>query len=63
MANWEIVEENGKFDVRCNKHSFAYDCDDVEEAVARIKRSRKFSQGDKVIVVDASGYRTNLKRL
>jgi hypothetical protein len=65
MANkWELETNlNGTIDVRLNRHGFAYDCDDEREALARIRRSRKFADGDVITLADQSGYRTRLKRM
>lgn len=60
MADWQIEFYRGKVDVRCNRRAFAYDLDDLDEAVQRIRRSRKFSPGDKVVVIEENGARRTI---
>lgn len=60
MSTWEIEFYRGKVDVRCNRRAFAYDLDDLEEAERKITRSRKFSPGDKVVVIEENGARRTI---
>ena len=61
MTKWLIRDEGtGTVDVLKDRKSFAYDLNDVDEAVAHIKRHRYYDKGDKIEVVEPDGYRHRL---
>jgi hypothetical protein len=61
MNKWIIEEYEGKVDVLFNRHPFRYDCDDMEEALHAIKRSKKFEPLDSIVFIDNSGYRKKVQ--
>jgi hypothetical protein len=61
MTKWLIHNEGtGTVDVLKDRKSFAYDLDDVDEALYRIKRHRQYDKSDTIEVVDPDGYRHRL---
>jgi len=65
MADYRIEQPSAaspKVDITKDRRAFAYDCDDVEEAVARIIRDRGFDrEGDQVTLIHPDGYPERLK--
>jgi hypothetical protein len=67
ITTWTIEEFHRAgtvlFDVKRNGRAFKYDLDDVQDAVRAIRRSRKFEEGDKLILIDETGYRSSLRTI
>jgi hypothetical protein len=61
VTDWIIEEYRGKVDVRCNRRAFLYDLDDLDEALSRIRRSKKYARGDKVVYIEDNGSRRTLR--
>jgi hypothetical protein len=61
VNKWVVEEYSGKVDVFLNRHPFQYDCDDMEEAIQAIKRSKKFGPLDSIVFIDNSGYRKKVQ--
>jgi len=59
---WMIEEFGGKYDVKLNRHSTnIIDCDDIEEALTRLKRSKRYKKGDTIMSVDHTGYQQRIR--
>lgn len=50
------IGDEGLCDVRRDRRAFAYDLDDVDEAMRRIRR--EIGSGEEVMVIEQDGYRT-----
>lgn len=50
------IQPNGLCDVRRRRKAFAYDLDDVDEALSRIRR--KYGRDIPVTIIQIDGYRT-----
>jgi hypothetical protein len=61
MAKWLIEELGGAFDVTRDGRAFVYDCQDIEEARAKIKKSPKYEKGDTIFIQSEDGYREKLR--
>jgi hypothetical protein len=61
MAKWLIRDEGtGTVDVLKDRKGFAYDLDDVDEALYHIKRHRQYDKADTIEVSEPDGYRHRL---
>lgn len=49
---WSVYWADGAVDITLNGRAFRYGLDDVDSAVATIKRDRKYTNGDKITVDD-----------
>lgn len=59
VTDWIIdLKADGSVDkVMRDRRAFAYDLDDEQEAIMRIRRDRRYTKGDRIDVVEADGYR------
>jgi hypothetical protein len=55
----EVTDGSGRCDIRRKRRSFAYDCDDVADAMLRIRR--KVGRDVEVTVIEFDGYRRKAK--
>jgi hypothetical protein len=64
MTRWvcEFTQQY-KVDVLRNRKAFAYDCEDIDEALSLIKRDRRYRKGDKIEAVEPDGYRRQIRVL
>lgn len=56
MATWSITTDGPRYLLRKDRSRAVEPCDDLEDALRRIRP--KFVSRDKVVLVEADGYRT-----
>jgi hypothetical protein len=60
VATWSITTDGNGFQVRKDRDRGAAECSEMDDALRHIKN--RFKTGDKVVLVEADGYRTVITR-